>query len=155
MGFFPVVSSPPSVFDSICPNLCPAVMDPVSDENGVTYSNRCKMLAAKCKQNGGGGGAPTPAVATAKPSIWDSFCADACLDVRVTYTNEFSIKKCADACPDIMNPVCGSNGIKYSNPCKLKIAACKSPELNIVEDDGSVCKTASSKLSKTFDFSGV
>ncbi|POM59138.1 protease inhibitor Epi6, partial [Phytophthora palmivora] len=53
-----------------------------------------------------------------------------------------SNKKCAGACPDVVLPVCGSDGIKYSNPCELKVAACKYPDQNIVEDDSACSKTS-------------
>ncbi|KAF4145272.1 Kazal-type serine protease inhibitor domain [Phytophthora infestans] len=46
-------------------------------------------------------------------------------------------KKCATACPDVEFYVCGSDGVWYSNPCELKIAACENPEQNIVEKDGA------------------
>ncbi|KAF4038127.1 Kazal-type serine protease inhibitor domain [Phytophthora infestans] len=34
-----------------CNFACIKVMSPVTDENGVTYSNECMMRAAKCKGN--------------------------------------------------------------------------------------------------------
>ncbi|GMF55474.1 unnamed protein product [Phytophthora fragariaefolia] len=46
-------------------------------------------------------------------------------------------QNCVEGCPDVVLPVCGSDGVRYSNPCELKIAACKHPELNIVEDDSA------------------
>ncbi|KAF1783905.1 Kazal domain [Phytophthora cactorum] len=48
-------------------------------------------------------------------------------------------KKCSSGCPDVELPVCGSDGVRYGNPCELKIAACKHPELNIVEAAGVAC----------------
>ncbi|KAG7399454.1 hypothetical protein PHYBOEH_008826 [Phytophthora boehmeriae] len=35
-----------------CSFVCPMVYNPVTDENGVTYSNECAMKAAKCKDDG-------------------------------------------------------------------------------------------------------
>ncbi|KAJ8538968.1 hypothetical protein ON010_g12903 [Phytophthora cinnamomi] len=192
----PVVSAPESVWTSFCPKICPAIVSPVFDENGIMYGNKCKMQAAKCKQKTT---ASKPAEDTASKSGGgstpiNSFCPDVCPAVispvfdenGVMYTNACKMraakckqkknnanvdndgdgssatkrtkvpkKKCADTCPDVALPVCGSNGVKYSSPCELKVAACKNPELNIVEDEeactGSQETTAqkSIKTSKT------
>ncbi|OWY93340.1 protease inhibitor Epi2 [Phytophthora megakarya] len=53
--------------------------------------------------------------------------------------NSSPTQKCGEGCPDVELPTCGSDGIKYGNPCELKIAACKYPELNIVENSGEAC----------------
>ncbi|EEY67798.1 Epi1-like protease inhibitor [Phytophthora infestans T30-4] len=92
-----------------CPQICLDYYTPVADEEGNFYSNECYMKRAKCEKN---------SARTNSSSINDE---------------PPSSKKCPDSCPDIALPVCVSDGIKYSNPCELKIAACKHPERKIVE----------------------
>ncbi|KAF4039631.1 Kazal-type serine protease inhibitor domain [Phytophthora infestans] len=85
---------------SYCPNIvCPAVYQPVSDENGVMYPNECSMEAAKCKGP--------------RENPLDEY--------KRIYGKEFGVprdedsdkasKKCASACPDVVLRVCGSNGV--------------------------------------------
>lgn len=181
---------------SYCPNImCPAVYQPVTDENGVTYPNKCSMEAAKCKgprENvldeykriyGKEFGAPrdddsrddedesasedssSPSPATkmvkgtkdsgkAKKSTKSSSTTSSGIGQIYEYDSEGVIddgnstpsKKCASACPDVELPVCGSDGVRYSNPCELKIAACKNPEQNIVEEDGACSSKKTGKI---------
>ncbi|KAE9023292.1 hypothetical protein PR003_g12300 [Phytophthora rubi] len=170
---------------SYCPNIsCLDVYKPVTDENGVTYSNECVMRVAKCKgprENvldeykriyGKSFGASRDAgdeaesedkdAATKSEKSSKDHNSKAKKSSKTSHENGSTIgqlyndnsdagviggekskpsKKCADACPDVVMPVCGSDGIKYSNPCELKVAACKYPELNIVEDESACSKT--------------
>ncbi|POM65739.1 Epi6-like protease inhibitor, partial [Phytophthora palmivora] len=171
---------------SYCPNIsCPAVYQPVTDDNGVTYPNECAMKAAKCKgprENpldeykriyGREFGAPRSGDESASEESESSSGATkmvksvkgpnkASKSTKKSFTSASGVgnvyedgsegvidddssksnKKCAGACPDVVLPVCGSDGIKYSNPCELKVAACKYPDQNIVEDDSACSNTS-------------
>ncbi|KUF81751.1 hypothetical protein AM588_10000293 [Phytophthora nicotianae] len=105
-----------------CPKYCLDVYDPVGDDEGDIYSNECYMKQAKCEKN----------KETTPPLSKDDFDF-------ITDDSEKPRRKCSECCPDIELLVCGSDGVIYGNPCKLQIAACEHPELNIVGTAGPVC----------------
>ncbi|KAK1943165.1 hypothetical protein P3T76_005802 [Phytophthora citrophthora] len=115
---------------SHCPNVvCPDVFDPVTDENGVTYPNKCAMEDAKCK-------GPRENVMDEYERVYGKkFGAPRDENDGVNSKSDGS-DKCDDIiCLQVVNlPMCGSDGVWYSNPCEFSVAACKK---NIVE--GTAC----------------
>ncbi|KAJ0393691.1 hypothetical protein ATCC90586_011101 [Pythium insidiosum] len=88
-----------------CFIMCPGVMEPVCASNGITYDNACKFDVAKCK------------------------LGDAGKDLFIKHDGYCEAKPsttCDDiVCPDVIEPVCGSNMITYHNACEFDVAKCK------------------------------
>ncbi|KAG1707222.1 Extracellular protease inhibitor 10 [Phytophthora capsici] len=127
----PVTSTTGSSTGTVgCPDACITLYDPVSDENGVVYSNKCFMEMAKCKgindeSNKRIGG---PGISTMDAQR------------KLAFAPGYKGGMCADMlCPDNYAPVCGSDGVTYTNECNLGITSCNHPEQNITMVGNDAC----------------
>ncbi|KAI8847388.1 hypothetical protein BC829DRAFT_396475 [Chytridium lagenaria] len=93
-----------------CRRICPTNYDPVCGSDRRTYSNSCALSLASCR------------------------------DIRITLASKGACPRppppppppsCDRLCTAIVDPVCGSDGVTYSNPCRLSIAVCKNPKISI------------------------
>ena len=48
--------------------------------------------------------------------------------------NVFNLLECPTICPALYAPVCGNNGVTYSNACELGVAACKNLRIEKAHD---------------------
>ncbi|KAL3670696.1 hypothetical protein V7S43_003884 [Phytophthora oleae] len=54
-------------------------------------------------------------------------------------TSGSSASNCAQVCPDVFEPVCGSDGATYRNSCFLGIASCNNPDKHIAKASDGAC----------------
>jgi hypothetical protein len=103
------------------PKQCPDVVDPVCGCDGRTYSNECDAANAGVAIDHRGDCAPVCGTIAGLTCPEDQFCefpaamcnvsdlGGQCLDVP-------------DACPVVVDPVCGCDGITYDNDCERQRA---------------------------------
>jgi len=95
-----------------CPNACFEIYEPVCGSNYITYDNECTLKMAKCKT-----GSSTSSLTVLHTGPCKAFKG---------FTNP-----CDKPCSRELNPLCGSDGISYGNPCLFEIGQCQYPHLTL------------------------
>merc|ERR1711997_269127 len=99
--------------------ICPRNYRPLCDTNGRIHSNPCTFLTAYCIENRSlrlqelGSCMLNDHAEIAEPK-----------EAEIEEHKEIEEENCTVVCPRISQPVCGSDGVKYSNECLLKAKNC-------------------------------
>jgi coxsackievirus/adenovirus receptor len=93
-----IINESLTAIDNECQGICAEIYFPVCGSDGKTYSNECELqINVPCVKN------------LTKSS--NGPC------------NNTNRNDCVGICPALYSPVCGSNGVTYSNDCELQLAA--------------------------------
>ncbi|XP_057656608.1 agrin-like isoform X3 [Diorhabda carinulata] len=103
-----------------CPDRCEPIMRPVCSKDGRTYTSECELRKAACVTQANIEIAYTGICGKNGP------CSEHECQFGGTCVEKVGTAHCeCPACPAEFEPICGSDGISYSNECKLRLEACK------------------------------
>ncbi|KAL4161579.1 hypothetical protein PRNP1_002131 [Phytophthora ramorum] len=123
-----------------CSEVCIEIFKPVCGSDGVTYPNSCFLGIATCKDpsvtqvSEGACAAPEGSDDTNSTPTGPTEETSGDTETPLTPT-------CPDICFTLYAPVCGSDGVTYSNSCKLGIASCNHPELHLTKVSDGACSS--------------
>ena len=118
---FEIPPTTPAMICADCDMICPLNYDPVCGDNGITYSNECLFNVAKSKGE-------------VKEIAFEGDC-----DNEVVIPPTPQTLSCDMECSKIYKPVCGDNGVTYSNECQFDVAKCNG-EVNEITFEGDCDK---------------
>ncbi|XP_070562238.1 agrin-like [Ptychodera flava] len=148
---------PDSGASCVCHDVCPRIYKPVCGSDGVSYNSECEMEKAGCDQN--------QIIAKEKDGPCETSddklqCDDLQCDFGATCVlnrNGEARCDCDLGCIDEDAPVCGSDGITYSNTCQLQLASCQQQKEIMVtaEEPCSSCEEMTCKYGAICDPVGL
>lgn len=120
----------------VCPTQCPASIERVCASDGKTYINECELRSEACRTRRnlrilytglcGSGRGPNPC---------ESLNCHPYQDCEIDRSG-IAACVCPDACPAVLKPVCGSDGLTYNSECDLRQKACLKNSLITVKFGG-------------------
>lgn len=103
------------------PLACPDVWDPVCGCDGVTYGNVCEADAAQAQIDHEGDCGTSCGTILGIPCGAGEFCKFPLGECHIA-DNEGACTVIPEACPNVWDPVCGCDGVTYSNVCDADAA---------------------------------